>query len=418
MYETARPFLLALAIGLLIGLERERAHADQKIHDPFGSRTFTLLAMIGAVAAYMEAPYVAVVLALFAAGIILAGYFRSPLGPNATGVGATTEVAAMATFALGYLTRSNAVLAVMLATITMVVLALKPRIHHFARAGMTEKEINAGLSFLVISFVVLPLLPSRYIDPWNLINPSRLWLLFVLMAGISFAGYIAVRLMGAERGVAAAGFFAGFVSSTAATMSLAQKSREGTGAPRSLAVAIVLANVASLTAQAAIVGASSPTLFPAALPVLMAPILIGALAAWIAVRMHGQEGVTGLAFENPLQLKSTAKFALVLGAVLVIASAAAQYFGTAGILATALVVGATDVHAVTLAVATLVTGGNLPVPDAVLAITIALSANMAVKLFLAGWTGGRRLLILVGPPLVAMVAAAMVALLVAPMLRG
>ena len=343
---------------------------------------------------------------------------ENPLGPNATGVGATTEVAAMATFALGYLTRSNAVLAVMLATITMVVLALKPRIHHFARAGMTEKEINAGLSFLVISFVVLPLLPSRYIDPWNLINPSRLWLLFVLMAGISFAGYIAVRLMGAERGVAAAGFFAGFVSSTAATMSLAQKSREGTGAPRSLAVAIVLANVASLTAQAAIVGASSPTLFPAALPVLMAPILIGAVAAWIAVRMHGQEGETGLAFENPLQLKSTAKFALVLGAVLVIASAAAQYFGTAGILATALVVGATDVHAVTLAVATLVTGGNLPVPDAVLAITIALSANMAVKLFLAGWTGGRRLLILVGPPLVAMVAAAMVALLVAPMLRG
>lgn len=414
MYEIARPFLLALAIGLLIGIERERAHADQKVHDPLGSRTFTLLAMLGAVAAYVEAPAVAVVLAVFAAAIILAGYFRSPLGPDATGVGATTEVAAMATFTLGYLARHDAALSVMLAVITMVVLTLKQQVHHFARAGINQKETSAALTFLVIAFVVLPLLPNRYVDPWNLINPSRLWLLFVLMAGIGFAGYIAVRVVGPSRGMAAAGFFAGFVSSTAATLTLAQKSRSATTLPGSLAIGIVLANVASVTAQAVIVGASNPALLPAALPVLMAPVLLGAAGTWFAVKVYGQEGPTGLALDNPLALKSTAKFAFVLGAVLVIASAATRSFGSRGTLATALLVGATDVHAVTLAVSTLAAGGTIGARDAVLGILVAFAANMTVKLVLAGWAGGRRLLVVVGPPMVGMVAAAAVAFYVTP----
>src|SRR5262245_29546334 len=103
MFETARPFLLAIAIGLLIGPERERAHADREVHDPLGSRTFTLLAMLGAVAAYLESPAMGIVLAAFAGAIIVAGYFRTPLGKDAIGVGATTEVAAMVTFTLGYL---------------------------------------------------------------------------------------------------------------------------------------------------------------------------------------------------------------------------------------------------------------------------------------------------------------------------
>ena len=105
MFETARPFLMALAIGLLVGIERERAHAESQVHDPLGSRTFALLALLGAVAADVENAAVAVTLVVFAGAIVVAGYMRTPIGPRGTGVGATTEVAAMVTFTLGYLAR-------------------------------------------------------------------------------------------------------------------------------------------------------------------------------------------------------------------------------------------------------------------------------------------------------------------------
>jgi uncharacterized membrane protein (DUF4010 family) len=269
---------------------------------------------------------------------------------------------------------------------------------------------------MVIAFVVLPLLPNAYVDPWNLINPFRLWLMFVLMSGIGFGGYVAVRLLGPTRGMAAAGFFAGFVSSTAATMTLSQKSREAGAAPGSLATGIVLANVASATAQVVVVSASCAALLPSVMPVLLTPVLLGALGTWFAVRVYGQSGDTGLKFENPLALGSTAKFALVLGGVLIIASAATRYFGTNGVLVTALLVGSTDVHAVTLAVSTLAAGGTLAPRDAVMAILIAFLANMVVKLGLVGWAGGRRLLVIVGPPLLAMMTAAVVAFFVAPAL--
>ena len=409
MFETARPFLLALAIGLLIGIERERAHADHKIHDPIGARTFTLLAMLGAIAGHFSETTVSAVLALFAVAIIVASYFRSPALPDDPGVGATTEVAAMATFGLGYLAHSDQALAVLLAVCTLTVLALKARIHQFAAAGLTAREITAALTFMVIAFVVLPLLPNRSLDPWGLFNPFRLWLVFVMMAGISFGGYIAARLLGPARGLIAGGFFAGLVSSTAATLALSQRSREEKAPLRSLAVGIVLANVASVIAMLAIVGATNRELLDVAAPVFGAPIVLGSLIGLVALRFLDRVEQKAFTLSNPLELKSTAKLAAVLALVLVVAGAAGRYFGTAGIMITALVVGTTDVHAVTLAVATLVSGGSLPTTDGILALLTAFLANMVVKLALAGVGGGRRIFLLAGPPLAAMMAAAAIA---------
>jgi uncharacterized membrane protein (DUF4010 family) len=416
MFETARPFLLAVAIGLLIGIERERAHADRQVHDPFGSRTFTLLALLGAVAAYVESSAVAVALAAFAGAIILAGYLRAPLGPQGSGVGATTEVAAMVTFTLGYLARVHPGLTVMLAVITLVVLALKPRIHHFAQAGLSSKEVSAALTFLVIAFVVLPLLPNRAVDPWGLFNPFRLWLLFALIAGIGFAGYFAVRALGAERGLAMAGLFGGFVSSTATTLALAQKSREAPFLAGPLATGIVLANAASAAAQIVVVAVVYPDMVPAVLPVVAWPVAVGAigtgLAMWYLERSERRgEGVSPLAVGNPLALRSSAGFAAVIGVVLVATSAATRYYGAAGALSTAAIGGAVDVHAVTVAVSTLAAGGTLTERGAVLAILVGFLANMVVKISLAGWVGGRRLLLAVAPPLVAMMAAGTAAFL-------
>jgi uncharacterized membrane protein (DUF4010 family) len=413
MFETARPFLLALAIGLLIGIERERAKSDSPTEDPLGSRTFTLLALLGAVAAHVASAAIAVVLAAFAGAVILAGYVRTRLGPGGSGVGVTTEVAAMATFALGYMTRSDPLLAGMLAVITLAMLALKPRIHQFAKAGIKQKEVGAALTFLVIAFVVLPLLPNRAVDPWNLVNPARLWLVLVLIAGVTFGGYIAMRLLGPRWGLPLAGFSAGLVSSTAATLSLSQKCRESVGLTWSATVGIVLANTASAAAQLMVVAAVYPGLVPVALPVIGLPILLGLAGSSIALFFRDREtSDEEVAVGNPLALRSTLAFASLLALVLVLVSIASRLFGSAGVLVSSAVGGTTDVHAVTLAVSNLAAAGDITSRAAVFAILIAFLTNMVVKMGLAVWAGGLRLAPRVWPPLLLMMLAAIAGYLI------
>jgi uncharacterized membrane protein (DUF4010 family) len=358
----------------------------------------------------VESIAIAVVLAVFAAGAILAGYVRTRLGPEGSGVGLTTEVAAMATFILGYLTRSDPWLTVMLAVIMLAMLALKPRIHHFARAGITQKEVTAALTFLVIAFVVLPLLPNRTIDPWNLVNPARLWLVLVLIAGVSFGGYIAMRLFGPRWGLPLAGFSAGLVSSTAATLSLSQKCRDNPDLAWSATIGIVLANTASAAAQIMVVAAVFRSLLDDVLLVIGLPILLGAAGSSLAMFFHDRNGNDGEPFEigNPFALRSTLAFASVLALVLVIVSAASRIFGRSGALITAAVGGTTDVHAVTLAVSNLAASGDLAAREAVLAMLVAFATNMVVKMGLAAWAGGVRLVPRVWPALTLMMAAAVV----------
>jgi uncharacterized membrane protein (DUF4010 family) len=407
MFETARPFLLALAIGLLIGIERERAKSDATAEVALGSRTFALLALLGAAAAFVADPTIAVVLAAFAAAVILAGYLKAPVDGNGAGVGVTTEVAGMATFALGYLARSAPWLTCMLAVIVLALLALKPRIHAFAKAGIHEKEVSAALTFLVIAFVVLPLLPHHAVDPWGLLNPARLWVVLVVIAGISFGGYIAVRLLGPGWGLPVAGFSAGLVSSTAATLSLAQKSREDPALTGPAAVGVVLANTASATAQILVVAAVYPLLVVDVLPVIGLAVLAGALGASV-ILLPRFRGGAGNRFEigNPLAFRAAASFAAVLAVVLIAVSLASRVFGPSGLLVTSAIGGATDVHAVTLAVSNLAAAENLEPRPAVLAILVAFMANMIVKMGLAAWAGGMRFAWRVWPPLAVMAGAA------------
>jgi len=410
MFEEARPFLLALAIGLLIGIERERAKADAPYHAPLGSRTFTLVALLGAVAASVVPPAIAVVLAVFVGGAILAGYLRTRLEVDRADIGLTTEVAAMGTFVLGYLAVDRPRLSVMLAVLMLALLALKPRIHHFARAGLSGAEVRAAITFLVIAFVVLPLLPDRTVDPWKLINPARVWLMFALIAGISFGGYIAVRLLGARRGLAVAGLFAGFVSSTAATLSLSRRAHESEGLAGSLATGVVLANAASAAAQLVIVATINPRLTRPAAPVILAPVVVGVLAAWFAMLvLRKAPAVEGLALGNPLELRPAAVFAGAVALALAVVSAASSLFGDTGVLATSAIGGTGDVHAVTMAVSSLAAGGAVAPRLAVLAMLLAFLSNMVVKLAIAGGVGGRRLLAAVAPPMLAMMVAAAVA---------
>ena len=414
MFEIAKPFLLSLALGLLVGIERERAFSAENRQVPFGARTFALIALMGTLAAHLGNGGVAVVFAAFTVLIVIAAYLRPPMSDRHDS-GTTTEVAAVLTFGLGWLAHGDPRLAAMLGVIVVAVLWLKPRIHAFAHEGLNDQEVKAALTFLVIALVVLPLLPNRTVDPWDIANPSKLWLLFVLIAGVGFAGYIAVRALGPTRGLATAGFFAGLVSSTAATLSLSQRTKAQPEYAAAFATGIVVANVASAIAQVLVVALAAPALLRDAALLLGAPIVVGALGTLAAVTFlaRGERNAPDAAFRlaNPLELKPAFAMAAAFAVVLVVAAVAGRTFGASGVIVTAGIAGTNDVHAATLAASTLATAGSIDRSDALLAIVVAFVVNMIVKVSIVGIAGGRRLFAICAPPLTAMAAAAIAAFL-------
>ena len=415
MFEIAKPFLLALALGLLVGIERERAFSGENRHIPFGARTFALIALLGTLAAHVSNSAVAFVLAVFVATIAIAAYLRPPVDGRHD-FGTTTEVAVVMTFGIGWLAAGEPRLAAMLGVIVAAVLWSKPRIHAFAHEGLNDQEVKAALTFLVIALVVLPLLPDRAVDPWGIANPSKLWLLFVLIAGVGFAGYIAVRALGPTRGLATAGFFAGLVSSTAATLSLSQRARTQPEFSGAFATGIVLANVASALAQILVVAVAAPALLGDAAVLLCAPVFVGALgtvaAVWFLRRRDGAAPDAVFRLANPLELKRALAMAAAFAVVLAVAALAGRLFGSYGVIVTAAIAGTNDVHAATLAASTLAAAGSIGPRDALLAMLVAFVVNMIVKVTIAGFAGGRHLLALVGPPLAAMTVAAIAAFVV------
>ncbi len=415
MFEIAKPFLLSLALGLLVGIERERAFSGENRHIPFGARTFALIALLGTLAAHVSNTAVAFVLAAFVATIAIAAYLR-PSVDGRHDSGTTTEVAVVITFGIGWLAAAEPRLAAMLGVIVAAVLWSKQRIHAFAHEGLSDQEVKAALTFLVIALVVLPLLPNRYVDPWGIANPSKLWLLFVLIAGVGFAGYIAVRALGPTRGLATAGFFAGLVSSTAATFSLSQRARTQPEFAGAFATGIVLANVASALAQILVVAVAAPALLGDATALLGAPVAVGAVgtaaAVWFLRRRDGATPDAAFRLANPLEFKPALVMAAAFAVVLAVAAVAGRLFGSYGVIATAAIAGTNDVHAATLAASTLAAAGSIGPRDALLAMLVAFVVNMVVKMTIAGLAGGRHLLAIVGPPLAAMTVAAIAAFVV------
>lgn len=201
--DVLRRLAVALAVGLLLGLERERSHRPGE-PQAAGSRTFALLAVAGAVAAAIDAVVVAAG-AVAAAALLAIGYART----SELDRGATTEVAGVVTYLLGALSWRYPQPAVAAAVGVAVLLASKAPLHRFARDVITETEVEDALRFFVVAFVVLPVLPDRRLGPYGVLNPSRIWLLVVALTGIGWAGYVAVRALGTRRGLLVAGFAGG-----------------------------------------------------------------------------------------------------------------------------------------------------------------------------------------------------------------
>jgi len=183
----------AIGIGLMIGIERERAHAGESVQA--GVRTYTLVALLGALAVLVVPPFGTIVFALAVAGFAALSYRRT----SAADPGLTTEVALVLTYMLGTLAMTQPILAGGIGVLVTIVLASRSRLHGFVLDTLTAQEVHDGLLLAASALIVLPLLPDRAVDPWGVLNPRLVFTLAVVFMGVNALGYIALRLFGARR---------------------------------------------------------------------------------------------------------------------------------------------------------------------------------------------------------------------------
>lgn len=382
------PFASALAIGLLIGFERERSHRDKE-RQAFGARSFALLALAGAIAAALDA-WVLVAGCVAVAALIIVGYSRT----SDEDPGATTELAALVTYLLGALAYRDAGLAAPMAIAVLVVLTSKQRLHAFARDIVTDVELVDAVKVLVMAFVVFPLLPDRSVGPYGVLNPQRIWQLVLTLTIVSWVGYIAARAVGPKRGLALAGLAGGFVSASATTASMARLSRDrpDVGGP---VAAAALASMATFVQLVVIVAIADRPLFVHLWPAVAAGAAVLAVTLVIAGRRarppQGEASTPASeAGGRPFQLRPTLILTAVLTAAVLLGRWLVDTVGTSATIASAGAVGIADAHAGALAMATLHDGDQISTGVALWGIGAALAANTVVKVVVAFAGGGRR----------------------------
>lgn len=387
------PFLEATALGLGVGLERDWTNRGAE-QQAAGARTFAVLGLAGAAAAAAGAGVVAG--GAVAIGLLLTvGYLRTARVDR----GLTTEAAALATYLLGALAREHASLAVGAAVVMASVLAAKGPIHRFAREIVSPVEVQDALRFLVVAFVVLPLVPDRHVGPYGVLNPFKIWLLVVTLTGIGWVGYIAVRGLGARRGLPITGFAGGFVSATATTASLARTAKADPSVARPALAGALLASAATLVQLSLVLAVANRSLLARLVPAIALGVtVIGIEAGALYWRGRARRGgsdtspetASVLGRNRPFSLTPALVLAAVLTAVTLIARWASGQAGSNGAIVTSALAGFADAHAPILAVATLAAGGTVSVHTALLAAGCALASNTAAKCGLAFVVGGGR----------------------------
>lgn len=389
---------VALGAGALIGVERQQAHGHEPDPGEFGGiRTFPLIALLGGVGA----------VAIPVAGLWLLGLLLVALGAlltvsyvhsTSTGdFGMSTEVAALLTFALGAVAAMPEVLPIATqryllvaagAGVVMVLLALKRPLHGFS-AKVSTDDIYATGKFVILALVVLPILPNRTFGPLDVLNPFKIGLMIVLVAGISFAGYVATRMIGNRRGILVAGLVGGLASSTAVTLTFSGRAKQEPRIAAACTVAIVAACSTMFARVLAVVGVVDPRLLSSLAWPLGAMAVVGFAAALLLLKREGAGSGASeeVPLKNPFELGQAVKFGLIYAVVLLVAKAGQTYLGTGGIYASAVLAGLTDVDAITLSLVDLHLGG-LATTTAATGIALASITNTIVKGSLALSLGG------------------------------
>lgn len=397
--------LTALGLGLLIGIERGWSGRLEDEGDRVaGIRTFSLVGLLGGVwteVSQFTSEWILAGAFLALAALVIASYVVEARVEEEKDLGITTEVALLLTFALSsWAAFGYHAYALGTTVVVISLLSLKPTLHNWLHK-IEVNEIYAGIKLLIITVILLPLLPNKGYGPWEAINPHWIWWMVVLISGLSFIGYILIKYLGEDKGTMLTAITGGLASSTAVTLSLAQFARQ----QKKLASGIFIGGVLVASSimfirvgiEIAIVNAA--LLYPLWIPLTTMLILTLGSGVWLW-RKHLQlaEDQPPIELKNPLQFFTALQFGLLLGVILLLATAMEKWYGDQGIYLLSLFSGLIDVDAITLSLSRMAQEGTDP-NVATLGILIAVITNTLVKaglfIFWAGYNKSKQLIWLI-----------------------
>lgn len=384
------PFIISLLIGTLIGTERQRRLAEEKLIGVAGLRTFTLIALLGTLCANMAVYYSQeFIIVAFGSFMLLVaiGYYAASSRTQGR-VDLTSAVAAVLTFLLGSLSffDDRRLLAVALAVVITWILATRKITHRYVEA-ISETDLLDTLKMGIIALVIYPFLPDQPLDPFNVLNPRQIWLMVVLVSLIGYVGYVLIRVLGTERGLSLTGVLGGLVSSTAVTTAMASEVKLQKEVLSSAVFATVIASCTMFPRMLFIVLVVNRDIFLSLLPKLGSMTIVGVALAVLLLRKIDPVG-KNVALKDPFRILPALTFGAFFAVVLLTSKLASIYFGNAGTYAASVIAGLADVDAISLSMATLAKSTLAP-NIAVTAITLAAITNTLVKLSVAYVMGTR-----------------------------
>ena len=384
----AKEIGIALGLGLLVGLQRERVASPLA-----GFRTFPLITVSGTIAALLGQSFGGWIVGaglLALAGLVIVGNLakqkKGDLDP-----GLTTEVAMLLMYGVGaYVVVGHTAAAIAIGGGVAVLLHLKPEMHSLA-ARIGNADFKAIMQFVLVSFVILPVLPDQAYGPYQVLNPHRIWVLVVLIVGISLAGYMVYKFFGEKAGVMMGGILGGIISSTATTVSYARRSRQAKGSSKLAAQVILIASTVVFVRVLILIAATAPASLREAGPPLGAMLgvmIVLSVVTWFVER-HAKVQMPPQG--NPTELKSAILFAALFALVTLGVAAAKEHFGQRGLYVVAILSGLTDMDAITLSTTQIIQSGQTDVHTGWRLILAAALANLVFKAGTTAVLGDRKL---------------------------
>lgn len=395
-FEPHLSLLTALAVGLLVGLEREQTKRETGGASVGGIRTYPIFALVGGIAMLLETASIWLPLVALAGVVVLLAIAYAGDVRKGVDVGLTTEASVLATYLLGALATSRGVVEPMAERLLLVaalgitltfLLSAKQRLHGIV-AKISRDDLLSTIKFLIAAAIVLPMLPREDMGPLDALNPFGVGLMVVLISGLSFLGYVAMRLYGQRRGVLLSAAIGGLASSTAVTIAFSNRTKQNPELAPVAAGAIAIASTIMIARVGVLVGLINPSL----LSLLVFPLVGAGIGAMLGglVGYHGTQDAADqpLEVKNPFELGNAIRFGIAFALIALATKAARHYLGNQGLFIAAGVAGLTDVDAVSLSTARLSGPHDIA---AAIAILIAVVANTVVKSSIALAIGGRRL---------------------------
>lgn len=382
--ELAARFGVAVGLGLVLGLERERSQKGEKTFA--GARTFGFIALLGAISAYLQvrhdSAWLVVTAFLAVSALVTVSYIITTKEGQ---FGATTELSGLFTYLVGCLCGwGDLGLAAAVGVGGLLLLSIKGWSHDLAER-ISKEDVQAAVKFAVITAIILPLVPNKAfgpIDALKVLNPYKIWLMVVLISGLNFASYVLVKVVGQKHGIGLTGILGGLVSSTAVTLGFSQRSRQEPALASSLTFGILLAwtvMFVRVLVMVFIINAPLAKRLGLGIGAIAVLNLIICAVLWRGQKAASQEKETVRSGSNPFELTEAIKFGLLFGVVTFVAKAAEVYLGDAGLYLAGALAGLTDVDAISLSMANLAIANPDTLGVAARTILIAALANTLVK---------------------------------------